>query len=67
MHCAVAAPGSGALGIDLVTDPALDREGIAELAYYCYEARGCLNDSHEEDRFTVEAILCNRLATGATD
>jgi hypothetical protein len=51
---------------DLVTEPPLDQEAIAGLAYYYWEARGCPNDSPEEDWFRAEAKLRNRLAAAAT-
>jgi hypothetical protein len=47
-------------------EPALDQEAIARLAYSYWEARGCRNDSPEEDWFRAEAELRNQLAAAAT-
>jgi hypothetical protein len=46
------------------TDP-LDQEAIARLAYFYWEARGCYNDSPDEDWFRAEAEFRNRLAAAA--
>ena len=46
---------------DLVTEPPLDQETIALLAYFYWEARGCPHDSPHEDWFAAEAELRNRL------
>jgi Protein of unknown function (DUF2934) len=43
-----------------------DREAIARLAYFYWEARGCHNDSPDEDWFRAEAELRNRLGAGTT-
>jgi hypothetical protein len=46
---------------DLVIEsPILDQEAIARMAYFCWEARGCPNDSPDEDWFRAEAELRNR-------
>jgi len=44
----------------------LDQEPIARLAYFYWEARGCPNDSPDEDWLRAEAELRNRLAAAAT-
>ena len=52
---------------DLVTEaPVLDHEAIARVAYFYWEARGCPNDSPDEDWFRAEAELHNRLTASAT-
>ena len=50
----------------LVSEPELDQETIARLAYFYWEERGCQNDSPDEDWFRAEAELRNRLAAAAT-
>jgi hypothetical protein len=40
----------------------MDYEAIARLAYFYWEARGCEDDSPEEDWFRAEAEYRNRLA-----
>jgi hypothetical protein len=54
------------LATGLVSDPAFDREAIAPLAYFYWEARGCPHDSPHEDWYRAEAELRNRLAAAAT-
>jgi hypothetical protein len=49
-----------------VVELALDQEAIARLAYFYWEARGCQNDSPEENWFRAEAELRNLLALSAT-
>jgi hypothetical protein len=44
-------------GSSVVNEPVLDRDAIAGLAYYCWEPRGCPNDSPDEGRFRAETIL----------
>jgi hypothetical protein len=46
------------------TEP-LDPGAVARLAYFCWEARGCPNDSPDEDWFRAETELRNQLAGGA--
>jgi hypothetical protein len=50
----------------MVIRPEIDRETIAVLAYSYWNARGCPNDSAEEDWFRAEAELRNRLAAAAS-
>jgi hypothetical protein len=63
-------PGSGKpenKATDLfIENPVLDQEAIARAAYFCWEARGCPNDSPDEDWFRAEAELRIRLAASAT-
>lgn len=49
-----------------VESPVLDQETIARAAYFCWEARGCPNDSPDEDWFQAEAELRIRLTASAT-
>ena len=42
---------------DLAIGPPLDQEAIARLAYFYWEARGCGNDSSDDDWFRAEAEL----------
>jgi len=49
-----------------VAEPPWGQEAIARLAYHYWEARGCQNDSPDEDWFRAEAELRNRLAAAAT-
>ena len=51
------------LGIE---HPTLDQEAIAPLAYFCWEERGCPNDSPDEDWFRAEAELRQQLAAAAS-
>jgi hypothetical protein len=51
---------------DPITEPPLEHETIATLAYYYWEARGCPYDSPHEDWFRAEDELRNRLAAAAT-
>jgi hypothetical protein len=44
----------------LVTEPPLDQQTIALLAYFYWEARGCPHDSPHEDWFAAEDELRNR-------
>jgi Protein of unknown function (DUF2934) len=46
-------------------DQAVDREAIALLAYFYWEARGCPHDSSDEDWFRAEAELRNRLTAAS--
>jgi hypothetical protein len=50
----------------MAVEPALDQEAIARLAYHYWEARGCQDDSPDEDWFRAEAELRNRHAAAAT-
>jgi hypothetical protein len=50
---------------NVVIAPAADREAVAVLAYFYWEARGCPHDSSHEDWFRAEAELRNRLAASA--
>jgi hypothetical protein len=54
-------------GPGLVIDPAVDREAIALLAYFYWEARGCPYDSPHEDWFRAEAELRHRFTAAATE
>jgi hypothetical protein len=49
------------------SDPVVDPEAIALLAYYYWEARGCPHDSPDEDWFRAEAEFRNRLVASATE
>jgi hypothetical protein len=56
----------------LASDPVLEQDAIAFLAYFCWEVRGCPHDSPDhnspdEDWFRAEAERRNRLASTATD
>jgi hypothetical protein len=53
-------------GTDLVIENnTLDREAIARLAYFYWEARGCPYDSDHEDWFRAEAELRKQFAAAA--
>jgi hypothetical protein len=51
---------------ELASDPELDHEAIALLAYFYWEARGCPHDSPHEDWLRAEAELRGRHAASAT-
>jgi Protein of unknown function (DUF2934) len=59
-------PGSSGTNDGLVSHPALDQEAVAILAHFYWEARGCPNDSSDEDWFRAEADLHNHRAVTAT-
>jgi hypothetical protein len=50
----------------VIETPVLDREAIARVAYFYWEARGCPNDSPDEDWFRAETELRDRLTASAT-
>jgi hypothetical protein len=48
-----------------VIQPPLERDTIARLAYFYWEARGCPHDSALEDWFSAEAEIRKQLAATA--
>jgi hypothetical protein len=44
---------------EMIIEPVLDQEAVARLAYFYWEARGCQNDSPDEDWFKAEAEYRN--------
>jgi hypothetical protein len=53
-------------GANLDSGPAFDREAVALLAYFYWEARNCPRDSPDEGWFRAESELRNRLPAKAT-
>jgi hypothetical protein len=49
----------------VIESPMLDQEAIARMTYFYWEARGCPNDSPDEDWFRAEAESRNRLVASA--